>query len=128
MTPNDRRYVRTHEWVKIEGDTAVIGISDHAQEALGDVTFVELPGVGERVEAGKECGTIESVKAAEDLYSPLSGVVVEVNDALEESPEIINEDPYGKGWLFKVREFDPAEYEKLMDAEAYEKYVKEEEG
>lgn len=127
MTPNDRKYIRTHEWAKIEGDTAVVGITDHAQEALGDITFVELPQVGERVEQGKECGTIESVKAAEDLYAPLSGVVAEVNAELEDSPEIVNEDPYGKGWLFKVRDVDPAEYDALMDAAAYEKMLESEE-
>jgi len=127
MTPNDRRYNKSHEWVRIEGDAAVVGITDHAQEALGDITFVELPAVGDTVTQGAECGAIESVKAAEDLYSPISGVVAEVNLELEDSPEIINEDPYGKGWMFKVKDFDPAEAGKLMDAAAYDKMVEEEE-
>jgi len=127
MTPNDRKYIRTHEWAKIEGDVVVVGITDHAQDALGDITFVELPEVGERVEQGKECGTIESVKAAEDIYSPVSGVVAEVNSVLEDSPEVINEDPYGEGWMFKVRDFDRAEYDALMDAAAYEKMLETEE-
>ncbi len=127
MTPSNCRYNKTHEWVRIEGDTAVVGITEHAQEALGDITYVELPEAGARVEQGAECGSIESVKAAEDLYSPISGVVAEVNPELEDAPEIINQDPYGKGWMFKVKDFDPAELETLLDAAAYDKMVEEEE-
>lgn len=126
-TPTDRKYLETHEWVKIEGDLAVVGITDHAQEALGDITYVELPEVGQTLSQKGECGSIESVKAASDLFCPLSGVVTEVNPELEEAPEVINEDPYGKGWLFKLKEFDAAELESLLDAAAYETIAEEDE-
>ncbi len=125
-TPTDRRYLESHEWVKIEGDLAVVGITDHAQEALGDITYVELPEVGQRLTQGGECGSIESVKAASDLFSPLSGTVSEVNPALEDAPEMINDDPYGRGWMFKLRDFDAAETDALLEAAAYEKVVEEE--
>lgn len=123
MNPTDRKYTETHEWVKIEGDSATIGISDHAQDSLGDVTFVELPESGSRVTKGKECGVIESVKAASDLYAPVSGTVAEVNGELETAPEAINQSPWEKGWLFKVNGVDASELDSLMDAEAYEKFL-----
>jgi glycine cleavage system H protein len=120
MTPNDRRYAASHEWVRLEGDTAVVGITDHAQEQLGDITFVELPEVGSRVEAGSECGVVESVKAASDIYTPVTGEIAEVNTALEAGPEAVNEDPYGKGWMFKLRGVDAGDLDGLLDAAGYE--------
>ncbi|NLG16683.1 MAG: glycine cleavage system protein GcvH [Fibrobacter sp.] len=127
MTPADRKYSRTHEWVKIEGDIAVTGITDHAQDALGDITFVELPKKGSQVSKEKECGVIESVKAASDLYSPISGAISEVNEDLETAPEVINSDPYEKGWIFKISNFNKSELDSLMDAAAYEKFLETEE-
>lgn len=126
MVPTDCKYTKSHEWVKIEGDTAVVGITDHAQDALGDITFVELPKAGSSVEKGKECGVIESVKAASDLYSPVSGEIAEVNESLETTPETINNEPHGAGWLFKVRGFNEADLGEMMDAEAYEKFLESE--
>ena len=126
MTPNDRKYTRTHEWVKIEGNITIVGITEHAQDALGDITFVELPKVGTKVEKEKECGVIESVKAASDLYSPISGSISEVNTELETTPEVINSDPYGKGWIFKITNFNEAELDSLMDAAAYESFLETE--
>lgn len=120
MTPSDRRYSETHEWVKIEGDLAVVGISDYAQESLGDITFIELPEVDHEVAQEEDCGVIESVKAASDLNAPLNGKIVEVNEALDGSPEIVNEDPYEEGWIFKIANFDMAQYEELLDAAEYE--------
>ncbi len=120
MTPDDRKYAKTHEWVKIEDDMAVVGITDYAQDALGDITFVELPVVGDSVEIGHECGVIESVKAASDFFAPISGEVAAVNNLLEEQPELVNQDPYDQGWLFKLKNFDPEEAENLMDAPTYE--------
>ena len=120
MTPSDRRYAETHEWVKIEGNIAIIGISDYAQNALGDITFVELPETDSMIEVEDECGVIESVKAASDLYAPLDGKVIEVNEALDGTPELINEDPYGEGWIFKITDFDQEQFEDLMDAAEYE--------
>lgn len=120
MEREDRRYAETHEWALIDGDTLVVGISDHAQEALGDVTFVEPPEVGQAVTKGRECGTIESVKAAADVFAPASGVVAAVNDRLEDAPEVVNEDPYGEGWIFKIEGFDAADLDSLLDAQAYQ--------
>lgn len=120
MTPSDRRYTETHEWVKIEKGLAVVGISDYAQEALGDITFVELPEIDNNVGQEDECGVIESVKAASDIYAPISGTVVEINDALDGTPEIINEDPYGEGWIFKMANFDEEQFEDMLDAADYE--------
>ena len=127
MTPDDRRYNKTHEWVKEEGDFALIGITDFAQESLGDITFVELPSVGETVEQGVECGVIESVKAASDIYAPVSGKIVEVNAALENKPETINESPYEAGWIFKLKDFSEEEFENLMDADQYDALLETEE-
>jgi glycine cleavage system H protein len=120
MVPKELRYSKEHEWVKVEGGEAVIGISDHAQEELGDVVYVELPPVGQQLEQFKTFGVVESVKAASDLYSPVSGEVVAVNGVLTKSPEKVNEDPYGSGWMIRVRLKDSAELNKLMDATAYE--------
>jgi glycine cleavage system H protein len=118
--PSELRYRESHEWVRDEGDgTAVVGISDHAQAALGDMVFVELPEPGTSYEQGDACAVIESVKAASDAYAPVSGEVIEANGALEDSPELVNTDPYGEGWLFRVQMSDPAELEGLLDAEAY---------
>lgn len=127
MTPADRKYTRTHEWVKIDGNQAIVGITDHAQDALGDITFVELPGINSSLSKQKECGVIESVKAASDLYSPLSGTVSEVNEGLETTPEDINNDPYGSGWIYKLKIINPAELEELMDSSAYEAFLETEE-
>ncbi len=117
------RYAKTHEWARIEGDLVVVGISDYAQDALSDVVFVELPAVGSTVSAGTAVAVVESVKAAEDVYSPVSGEVVAVNDKLVERPELVNADPYGEAWFFKVRPSDPGELDGLMDAAAYEAFL-----
>ena len=124
-TPNDRKYAASHEWALHDGDTVTVGISQHAQEALGDIVFVELPEVGAQLSAGDEFGVVESVKAASDLYSPVSGEVTEVNSALESSPETVNEAPFGEGWLIKIRLSDAAELDRLLDAEAYAKIAAE---
>ncbi|HEX6708972.1 MAG TPA: glycine cleavage system protein GcvH [Rubrobacter sp.] len=121
--PEDLQYTKSHEWVRTEGDTATIGITDHAQEELGDVVFVELPDEGDTFDAGESFGTVESVKAVSDLYAPVGGEVVEVNSALEDAPEKINEDPYGEGWIVKLRTSGEAD---LLSAEEYEKVVEEE--
>ena len=121
--PEDLQYTKSHEWVRIEGDTATIGITDHAQDELGDVVFVELPEEGATFDAGESFGTVESVKAVSDLYTPVGGDVVEVNSALEDAPENINEDPYGEGWIVKLRTTDEAD---LLSPEEYEKVVAEE--
>src|SRR6202043_1746806 len=120
MYPNDYRYTKEHEWVHAQGDTATVGITSYAQHELGDVVFVELPKVGAKVEAGKSFGTVESVKAVSEIYSPVSGEVVEVNGELQNTPEKINSDPHGSPWLIKVRLANPAEVKVLMDAAAYE--------
>ena len=123
---DNRRYSRTHEWVLVDGTVATIGISDHAQDALGDITFVELPKVGAELKQEKECGVIESVKAASDLYSPVNGKVVEVNGSLENAPEAINSDPYGAGWLFKVELAGDGGTASLMDDQAYGTFLESE--
>jgi len=118
--PSDLRYRDSHEWVRVEGDgTVVVGISDHAQGELGDMVFVELPEPGMSYDQGEACAVIESVKAASDVYAPLSGEVVEANGKLEDSPELVNSDPYGDGWLFRLLPSDASQIEGLMDAEAY---------
>ena len=121
--PANYRYTKEHEWVDVKGDVAVIGITDYAQHELGDVVFVELPKVGVKIEAGKTFGTVESVKAVSDIYAPATGEVVEANEVLHNTPEKINTDPHGEGWLIKVRLASPAEISALMDAAAYEAYV-----
>lgn len=126
-TPEDSRYAKTHEYVHLEGDVATIGITDYAQKELGDVVFVELPAVGAQLEAADELGSIESVKAVSDLFAPVSGEVVEVNEALKEKPELVNTDPYGDGWMIRVKMSDPSEFDELlMSAEEYEEYVETE--
>lgn len=126
MSPNDLKYSKTHEWVRVYGDTATVGITAHAQDTLGDITFVELPKAGAALKQDGEAGVIESVKAASDLLSPLSGEVATVNNALTSEPETINSDPYGAGWLFTVKIANKAELDTLMDAEAYDKFVETE--
>ena len=121
--PEDLQYTKSHEWVRTEDDTATIGITDHAQDELGDVVFVELPDEGDTFEAGESFGTVESVKAVSDLYAPVGGEVVEVNSALEDAPEKINEDPYGEGWIVKLRTSGEAD---LLSPEEYERVVEEE--
>lgn len=122
--PTELRYAESHEWIKDNGDgTVTIGITDHAQEALGDVVFVELPEVGASLDAGAEFGVVESVKAASDLYAPLTGEVLEVNEALEDSPESINDSPYEDAWIMKVRVDDASELEALLDAEGYKAFI-----
>ena len=121
--PGDLQYTKSHEWVRVEGDVATVGITDHAQDELGDVVFVELPEQGATLAAGDSFGAVESVKAVSDLYAPVSGEVVEVNSALEDSPEKINEDPYGEGWILKLQVSDQAD---LLSAADYEKLLEEE--
>lgn len=121
--PQNLRYNSSHEWVLLEGDVATIGISDHAQEELTDVVFVELPPVGKTVDAGDPTAVVESVKAASDIYAPVSGEVVEVNDAVEADPSLVNTDPYGKGWIFKLKVKDAAQLDALLDAAGYEALI-----
>jgi glycine cleavage system H protein len=123
--PEDLKYTREHEWVAIDGSVATIGITDHAQEQLGDVVFVELPSVGDRVEKADAFGVVESTKAVSDVYAPLSGEVTEVNDDLPDNPELINEDPYGDGWMVKITLGDKADLEDLMTADEYRKFIEE---
>lgn len=117
--PKDLKYSQSHEWVRLEGDVATIGITDYAQGELGDVVFVELPEVGSEVQQGEACGTIEAVKTVSDLNAPLSGEIVEVNEGVEEEPTLVNTDCYGEGWIMKIRISDKAEVDELMDAAAY---------
>ena len=119
------KFTKTHEWVMVEGNIATVGISDFAQKELGDIVFVETPEVGELVTSQKQMGTVESVKAVSDLNSPVSGKVVEVNKELENSPQLLNEDPFGKGWILKVELSNPLELDSLMDEESYKKYIAE---
>jgi glycine cleavage system H protein len=124
--PSDLKYAKSHEWVRAEGDVVTVGITDHAQELLGDLVFVDLPEVGTSVDTDGECGVVESVKAASDVYSPLAGEVVEVNAALADAPETINSDPYGEGWIFKLKLSDAAELDGLLDAAGYASHVESE--
>jgi glycine cleavage system H protein len=123
--PAKYRYTKQHEWVDVSGDVATIGITDYAQHELGDVVFAELPKVGAKVEAGKSFGTVESVKAVSEIYSPVAGEVIEVNGELQNTPEKINSDPHDSAWLIKVRLANPAEVKGLMDAAAYEAFIAE---
>jgi len=118
-TPDDLRYLDTHEWVRVTDGTARIGISDFAQDELGDVVFVDVPDEGEKLSAGDSFGVVESIKAVSDLYAPVSGTVTDHNDALESEPELLNQDPYGEGWLLEIELADESELEDLLDAEAY---------
>jgi glycine cleavage system H protein len=124
--PEDLRYTKDHEWVRLDGDRGTVGITDHAQKQLGDVVFVELPESGSAVESGQRFGTVESVKAVSELYSPVSGEVVEAHKELADSPEIINTDPYGQAWMVVVKLKDPAAVAGLMDAKQYKAYVESE--
>ncbi|MDO6514923.1 MULTISPECIES: glycine cleavage system protein GcvH [Neptuniibacter] len=118
--PSELKYVASHEWIRVEGDGIVtIGVTDHAQDLLGDVVFVELPEVGAELAGGDEAGVVESVKAASDVYAPLSGEIVAINEELEDSPELVNSDPYGDGWFFKIKLSDTEELNDLLDAEGY---------
>ena len=126
--PQELRYARTHEWARLEEDgTVTVGISDHAQDALGDVVYVEHPEPGQQVAAGDETGVVESVKAASDIYAPVSGSIVAVNDALDDAPETVNQDPYGDGWFFKIEPDDATELDELLDSEAYAELCENEE-
>ena len=120
---SEKRYTEDHEWVMVSGDEAVVGISDHAQEQLGDIVFVELPAVGKVLEKGKEAAVVESVKAASEIYAPADGEVVAVNEALTEAPAKVNSDPEGDGWFFKMKLSDPSQLAGLMDAAAYKAFV-----
>ena len=118
--PTELKYASSHEWARLEEDgTVTVGISDHAQQALGDVVYVEHPEAGQTVSAGSEAGVVESVKAASDIYAPVSGTISEVNEALEDAPETVNQDPYGDGWFFKIEPDDVNQLEDLLDAAAY---------
>jgi len=125
--PGELKYVSSHEWIREEGDgTVTIGVTDHAQEALGDVVFVELPDIDAEVSAGDDAGVVESVKAASDIYAPVSGVVVAVNEDLEDAPEMVNSDPYGDGWFFKLKLTDESELDDLLSADEYTAACEEE--
>ena len=124
-TPEGLRYTKDHEWARVEGKRATVGITDFAQSELTDVVFVELPKVGRAVRAGEVVGTVESVKAVSEIFAPLSGKVLEVNKALEDSPEVVNQDAYGKGWMVVLEIVDPGEARNLMDAPAYRKMIGE---
>ncbi len=121
--PETLKYTKDHEWTKIDGDVAVVGITDYAQGELGDVVFVELPSVGDKVSRGESFGTIEAVKAVADLFAPLSGEVVEVNEKLESEPELVNKDPYGDGWMLKIKIENAQEVDELLDASAYKELI-----
>lgn len=124
---NDARYTKEHEWIRKDGELFVFGISDHAQDQLSDIVYLESPEVGDSFAQGDSFGVVESVKAASDLYLPMGGEIVEVNDALVEAPEIMNSDPYGEAWIVKFKASDPAEFDQLMSPEDYEKFTQEEE-
>lgn len=123
--PEELRYSRTHDWARREGTTAVVGITDYAQAQLGDVVYVELPEVGEEYRRGDSIGVVESVKATSDIYAPLSGKVVAINQALTDDPSVVNRDPYGEGWMVRLEMADPAEWEALLDASAYVRLLEE---
>ena len=125
--PSELKYAPSHEWVRNEGDgTYTVGISEHAQELLGDMVFVELPEVGDEVDAGEDCAVAESVKAASDIYAPISGEIVAINEDLEDAPETVNNDAYGDGWLFRIKASDESEVDNLLDAEGYAHTIDEE--
>jgi glycine cleavage system H protein len=123
MDPENLRYTKEHEWVRVEGDTGTIGITFHAQKELGDIVYVDLPKAGTVLQQAKTIGSVESVKAVSDIYTPVSGEVIEVNGSLAESPEILNKDPYGSGWLVKIKLSEPAEVAKLLTAAEYQAFV-----
>jgi len=121
--PKNLKFTKSHEWVRVEGNVAVVGITDHAQHEMTDVVYVETPAVDSRVEAGKECAVVESVKAASDIYAPVSGDVVAVNEELSSAPELLNQDPYDKGWLFKIKMSDPGELNELLSSDDYAHHI-----
>lgn len=123
-TAENSKYAKTHEWAHMNGAVATVGISDHAQQEIGDIVFIDLPKVGQEVAAGQNCCVIESVKSASEVYSPVSGTVTEVNEALKADPALVNREPHGNGWLFKVQSTAPADYEGLMDLSAYQETIK----
>ena len=125
-TPEDLSYTKDHEWVRVKDDQATVGITDHAQNQLGDVVYVELPKVGDKFEASEPFGSVESVKAVSEVYMPVAGSVVEVNESLNDSPERVNEDPYGEGWMIRIKIDNPAQVDALLTAIEYEDYIKEE--
>jgi glycine cleavage system H protein len=125
-TPEDLSYTKDHEWVRVKADVATVGITDHAQQQLGDVVYVELPKAGDKLEASAPFGSVESVKAVSEIYMPLSGSVVEVNESLNDSPEQVNEDPYGDGWMIRIKIENPAQVDGLLSSIEYEDYIKEE--
>ncbi|MCX7845025.1 MAG: glycine cleavage system protein GcvH [Dictyoglomaceae bacterium] len=125
MYPEDRKYSKEHEWIKIEGKEAIIGITYYAQKELGDVVYVELPEIGKEIKQGEAIATLESVKTASEVYSPLSGKVIKVNEILKDKPELINEDPYNNGWIVVLEIFNPQEYDSLLSYEDYKKLVEE---
>lgn len=123
--PTNVKYTKEHEWIRVEGDVAYVGITDYAQEQLGDIVFVDIQTVGETLEAGEAFGTIEVVKTISDLFLPVAGEVLEQNETLEEQPELVNQDPYGEGWLIKIKPAADANFSELLDAEAYQALVNE---
>ena len=123
--PNNVKYTEEHEWIRLEGDVAYVGITDYAQEQLGDIVFVDIPTEGETLAADEVFGTIEVVKTISDLFLPVAGEVLEQNEALEEQPELVNKDPYGEGWLIKIKPAADADFDSLLDAEAYKALVNE---
>ncbi|HWQ40731.1 MAG TPA: glycine cleavage system protein GcvH [Desulfosporosinus sp.] len=126
MNPRDLKYTKEHEWVRVDSEKAVIGLTDHAQHALGDVVFVELPEIGNSLESGKSFGVVESVKAVSDVYAPVSGTVTSVNEVLLDAPETLNEDAFGKGWMIEIQMDDPSQLGNLLDAAQYEAFLLEE--
>jgi glycine cleavage system H protein len=126
MYPSDLKYTKEHEWVRVDGDSATIGITDFAQDQLGEVVYVDLPSVGDQATAGDTFGEIESVKSVSELFAPVSGEVTKVNEALDDAPETVNEDPYGDGWMITVKLSDTSELDGLLDASAYEAFIAEE--
>jgi len=123
--PKDLRYTKEHEWARLEDGNVRVGITDYAQEELHEIVMVELPSVGDQVKAGERFGTVDSVKATSDLFSPVTGEVLEVNETLEEAPELVNNDPYGEGWMILIKPSDPKELDNLMTADDYQKYIEE---
>jgi glycine cleavage system H protein len=123
MVPENLRYTKDHEWIRVEGDVGTVGITDHAQEELGDIVYVELPKAGSKLEQSATFGSVESVKAVSDIYCPAAGEVIEANGALADTPEKVNEDPYGQGWIMKLRLSNPQQVEGLMTAAQYQEYV-----
>lgn len=121
--PTDLKYAKSHEWVRVSGDTATVGITDHAQHELTDIVFVELPAVGRKVKAGEACAVVESVKTASDIYSPVSGEILEVNQVVVDKPELVNTDPHGNGWFYKIKLSDAAELNSLLTSENYKSQI-----